>query len=85
MALADNKRIARNTMFLYFRMLITMGVTLNATQRFLNFETGTGDEDKVNQIFNQSLLLNTLVGVLVAVVGAVFGDWLVTDFLEFLI
>lgn len=86
----DNRQIARNTLFLYIRMLAIMGVTLyttrvvmealgiddygiynvvgglsasfiffssaltNATQRFLNFELGKGNNETLGRIFNLS-------------------------------
>ena len=34
--MADNKRIAKNTLFLYFRMLLTMGVGLYTSRVILN-------------------------------------------------
>lgn len=34
--IVDNKRIARNTLFLYFRMFITMGISLYTSRLVLN-------------------------------------------------
>lgn len=106
-----NKRIAKNTGFLYIRMLLVMVVTLytsrivldvlgiedyglynviggmismlafftsslsNATQRFLSVELGRGNETGAKQIFNQSLLLYIVIGVLTVLISECIGLW----------
>ena len=85
--MSDNKRIAKNTVFLYFRMLLIMGVSLyisrvilsvlgvedfgiynvvggivvifttlcgslgSATSRYITFELGRKDYEKLNRIY----------------------------------
>lgn len=107
----NNKRIARNTAFLYIRMLVVMVVALymsrvvlkvlgiedygiynviggmvnmlaffpsslsNATQRFLNIELGRDDIIGARRIFNQSLLLYIVVGLLLVLICESAGLW----------
>lgn len=107
----NNKRIAKNTMFLYFRMLLIMGVTLYtsrvvlrvlgvedfglynvvggvvmmftflngslgaATSRFITFELGRKDYDKLNRIFNVALVTHILIAVVVIVLAETIGLW----------
>lgn len=51
----------------------------NATQRFLNFNHGQDEhnEQKLNQIFNLSLLIYCSMGLLVYVGGSIGGVWLI--------
>ena len=91
---SNNKRLAKNTIFLYFRMLLilviglytsrivlrTLGISdyglynvvggvvtmfsfLNgtlstSTQRYLNFEIGKGEADKLKRVFSNALLIS---------------------------
>jgi len=107
----DNKRIAKNTMFLYFRMLFSMGVGLyasriiltvlgvenygiynvvgglvamfsllngslsTATQRFLTFELGTGNKDRLKKIFSTSLNVLFVISLLIIVLAETVGLW----------
>lgn len=109
----DNNRIARNAVYLYGRMLLTMGVSLytarvvidtlgvdnygiynlvggivtiisfingtmaGATQRFLNYEMGKGDPDKLRRTFSNSLLIHTGIGIIVLLLGETVGLWFV--------
>lgn len=107
----NNKRIAKNTMMLYFRMLFTMGVSLytsrivlntlgvedfgiynvvggviimftflnsamaSATQRFLTFELGRGDEAELKKIFSTSILIHGLIAIFIVILGETAGLW----------
>lgn len=107
----NNKRIAKNTLLLYFRMLLLMLVTLytsrvvinklgvtdfgiynvvggivsmlgfltsamaNAVQRFLSFEIGKGNSERINHIFNVSLMAHYCIAVFVLFVMEVAGVW----------
>lgn len=107
----NNKRIAKNTMMLYFRMLFTMGVSLytsrivlnslgvedfgiynvvggiiimftflnsamaNATQRFLTFELGAGEENDFRKVFSTSILIHGLIAILILILGETIGLW----------
>lgn len=109
---SNNKRIAKNTAFLYIRMLVVMAVTLytsriileglgiedygiynvvgglaasfmffssslsNSTQRFLNIALGNNNNGLLKKIFNLSLLVYGCIALLVFVVIALFGHWL---------
>lgn len=110
----NNKRIAKNTIFLYIRMLVVMCVTLftsrvilqalgvvdfgiynvvgglsssfiffssaltNSTQRYLNIALGRNNIVEVKNIFNLSLLIYTTIALLVTVIGALLGTWVIT-------
>ena len=107
----NNKRIAKNTMFLYFRMLFTMGVSLytsrvvlntlgiddygiynivggvivmfgflnssmsGATSRFLTFELGTGDYEKLKKTFSTALTIHFIIAGIIFVLGETIGLW----------
>lgn len=113
MVASDNKRIAKNTFFLYIRMLLVMVVALftsrvvlsalgiedfgiynvvggissaflffsaalsTSTQRYLNFELGKNNLIGVNQVFNLSLLIYSVIAIAVLIIGLTFGRWFV--------
>lgn len=115
MSQAHNRRIARNSAFLYGRMLITMGISLytsrvvlemlgvdnygvynivgslvtifaflngtmsGATQRFLNFEMGRGNNERLRHTFNSSLLIHIGIAILVVIAGETVGLWYVNN------
>lgn len=115
---ANNKRIAKNTLLLYFRMLLIMLVTLftsrvvldklgvtdygiynvvggivmmlgflnssmsNAVQRFLSFELGRNNKERVNRIFNVSLLAHGGISVLVFITMEIIGVWYLNTYMN---
>lgn len=112
---ANNKRIAKNTLMLYVRMLFTMAVSLftsrvilqtlgiedygiynvvggvitmftfinsamvSSTQRYLNFELATGNEEKLKSIFNTSLQIHALIALAIILLGETVGLWFVMN------
>lgn len=108
---ANNKRIAKNTLLLYFRMLLIMLVTFytsrvvlhtlgvvdygiynvvggivamfgflntamsSATQRYLTFELGRRDSDKLKRVFITSMNIHILIAILVFVLAETIGLW----------
>lgn len=112
---SNNQRIAKNTLFLYLRMLLVLGVSLytsrvvlktlgiedfgiynvigglatsfvffssslsNATQRFLNFELGKRNIEKVQEIFNLNLLIYSIIAILVVIIAELVGIWLIAN------
>lgn len=110
---SNNKRIAKNTILLYVRMIVVMAVTiytsrivldllgaedyginniisgvivlfsflntalLTATQRFLNYYIGTGEDKKVNTIFCMSMNTYLILSVIVLLLGETIGLWFV--------
>lgn len=108
----NGKRIAKNTVFLYFRMLLmlfiglftsrvilkTLGVEdygtynavgglvtmftfitaaiANAISRFLTFELGRGDHEKLRRVFSTSVVIQVLLSVVLAVLVETLGLWL---------
>lgn len=107
----DNKRIAKNTLFLYFRMFLIMAISfytsrvvlnalgesdygtfnvvggivvilsfinsamMGATQRYLNFELGTGNEEKLHTVFCTSVRIHLWIAILVFVLAETVGLW----------
>lgn len=108
---SNKKRIAKNTLMLYFRMILVMAVTLytsrvvldalgvedygiynvvggfialfsilssslaSAISRFLTFELGRGDKEKLRRIFSTSLLVQFLIGLLILLLAETGGLW----------
>ena len=108
---ANNKRIAKNTLLLYGRMLLTMAVSLytsrvvlnalgvedygiynvvggivtmfaflngalvTSTQRYLTFELGREDFDRLNKIFSTSIQIHALVALCIVVLAETVGLW----------
>ena len=111
--MVDNKRIAKNTLFLYFRMILIMGVTLYmsrivleilgvddfglynimggvvgmlsflngtlsiGTSRFLTYELGTGNPDKLKQTFSTAFYAHVILAVIILVIMESIGLWYV--------
>ena len=107
----NNKRIAKNTLMLYIRMLITMvvglftsrvvlqtlgvedygiyavvggivsmftflnGGMISATQRYLNFELGRGNQEQLSKVFITSLQIHFLISLVVLLLSETVGLW----------
>lgn len=110
---ANSKRIAKNTLMLYFRMfittivglytsrvvlntlgisdygiynvvggIITMATFLNtamvaASQRFLSFELGRGDGERLSRVFCTSINIHVLICLIAFVLAETIGLWFV--------
>ncbi len=108
---ADNKRIAKNTLYLYGRMLLSMcvsfytsrvllntlgvvdygvygvvggivamfmflnGALITSTQRYINFELGRGNKEKLNLVFNTSLRIHFIVAFVIVFLSETIGMW----------
>lgn len=108
---ANNKRIAKNTLFLYVRLLFAMAVGLytsrvilavlgqddfglnsvvgsivvmfyflnnsmsGATSRFLTFELGRKDYDKLKKTFSAALTIHIIIAIIVVLLGETVGLW----------
>lgn len=111
----NNKRVAKNTLFLYFRMILIMLVTLytsrvvlaelgindygiynvvggvvlmfsflnscmsTATQRFLTFELGRGDTDRLKKVFAAALNIHITIGIFIIFLAETVGLWFVNE------
>lgn len=107
----NHKRIARNTIFLYVRLLFALGVSLytsrivlevlgvddfgiyvvvssfivmfhfinnamaGASARFLTFELGTDNREKLKKTFAASLNVHIIIALLILVLGESVGLW----------
>ena len=110
---SSNKTIAKNTIFLYFRMMFTMVVSLftsrvilqvlgvedygiyqtvggvvgmlqfvngalsTGSSRFLTYEMGTGNFDKLKRTFSSVLTAHLLLALLIVLVAETAGLWFV--------
>lgn len=109
---SDNtRRIAKNTLFLYFRSLFSLFVSLYSSRlilqalgvdnygiynavggfvsmfwlvsgslstaigRFLNYEMGRGDKEKLSRVFSMSILIMVFLAGVVLVLAESFGLW----------
>lgn len=107
----DNKRIAKNTIFLYMRTLFVMVISLytsrvilsvlgvedygvyqvvgglvamfsvissslsSAISRFITFEIGTGNKEKLKRIFATSVIIQICISAIVIIVAEIIGLW----------
>ena len=114
----DNKRIAKNTVYLYIRMIVSLAISLytsrailmalgvedygiynivagfvailniftgtltSAAQRFITYELGAGNTEKLKKTFITFFSLLLILSVIIVVVGFSMGDWLVTSCLN---
>lgn len=112
---ANSKRIAKNTIFLYIRMLLTMAVSLytsrvvlatlgiedfgiynvvggvvtmfaflngtisGVTQRYLTYELGTGDKDKLKSVFNTAMCIHWIIAAIILLLAETIGLWFVCN------
>ena len=111
----NNKRIAKNTLLLYVRMLFLMVVSLftsrvilntlgvedfgiynvvggivamftiisgsltSAISRFLTFELGKGDKEKLKTIFSTSVNIQLGLSAIIILIGEVVGIWFLNN------
>ena len=107
----NNKRIAKNTIFLYMRTLFVMLISLytsrvilqvlgvedygvyqvvgglvamfsvissslsSAISRFITFEIGTGNKEKLKIVFSTSIIIQICISVLVIIAVEIIGLW----------
>ena len=112
---ANNKRIAKNTLLLYVRMLFLMLISLYtsrvilnalgvedygiynvvggvvtmftmlsgslsaAISRFITFELGTGDTEKLKKVFSSSVTIQVGIALLVILIGETVGLWFLNE------
>lgn len=108
---ANNKRIAKNTLLLYFRMLFIMAVQLytsrvvlntlgvvdyglynvvggvvtmfaflngamvTSTQRYITFELGKGNFERLRIVFTTCVQIHLLLSVIIILLGETIGLW----------
>lgn len=112
---SNNKRIAKNTLLLYLRMFLVMGVSLYtsrvvlsalgendfgiynviggvvamfstisgslsaAISRFLTFELGKNDKEKIKRIFSCSVTIQILLCALIVIIAETIGLWFLNN------
>lgn len=116
--ISNNKRIAKNTLLLYVRLLLIVGVSLytsrivlqilgvddfgiynvvggfvamlaylrnvfvDATQRFIAYALGEGNESKLREVFSTSMTVFILLALLLVIIAETFGLWFVNNKIE---
>ena len=114
-SISNNKRIAKNTILLYMRMILTMSITLytsrvilqvlgiedygiynlvggviamfgfvsaslsTATQRFITFELGKGDNGNPSSVFSTCLLLHIIIALSIVLIAELIGVWFIIN------
>ena len=112
---ANNKRIAKNTLLLYFRTIIIMLVSLYTSRvilnvlgvedygiynvvggfvamfsmisgalsasisRFITFELGRGDKERLNQVFSMSINIQVAIVLIILLLGVSLGGWFLNE------
>ena len=112
---ANNRRIAKNTLMLYARMLVGMLVSLytsrvllnalgvedygiygavggfvsmfslissaltSSVSRFLTFELGTGNRERLKTVFGTSLLIQMALAVVIVIASETVGIWFLNN------
>lgn len=112
------KQIAKNTVVLYLRMIITMFITLfssrivlqalgvsdfglynvvggvvallsflrtsltSSTQRFLSFELGRNDMERLKKVFSVSLSTHLLISIFILILGETLGLWFLNHYIQ---
>jgi O-antigen/teichoic acid export membrane protein len=112
---ANNKRIAKNTLLLYFRMLLLMLISLYtsrvilnalgvedygiynvvggvvtmfsvlsgslnaAISRFITFELGTGNIERLKKVFSSSVTIQAIIAVIIVVLAETVGLWFLNE------
>lgn len=54
---------------------VISGALSSAISRFLTFELGRGDKDKLNRIFSTSVNIQILIGLIIFILGETVGLW----------
>lgn len=111
----NNKRIAKNTIALYFRMLLTIVVSLytsrvvlnalgvedygiynvvggvvamfnilsgslsSAISRFITFELGKNDLEKLKVVFSSSVTIQIILAVAITIIAEIAGIWFINE------
>lgn len=77
----NNKRIAKNTFFLYIRTFVILIVALlsgslsNAIGKYITIELGCDDHDKLKKVFSTSVEVQVILAVAVVVIAELGGVW----------
>ncbi|QKD71057.1 MATE family efflux transporter [Proteus terrae] len=113
-----NKTIIKNTLFLYFRMVLILGVSLytsrvilkilgiedfgiynvvggvvtmltfisgamtSATQRFLSFEIGKKNKERLLQTFRMSINIHIIITIFIIIISESIGVWFINNYLS---
>lgn len=112
---SNSKRIAKNTLILYFRMIFLMVISLytsrvvlatlgvndfgiynvvggfvsmfsvlragliSATQRFITFELGRGDEKALKSTYSSSMQIYIMISIIIVIAAESLGIWFIQN------
>lgn len=54
----------------------------NATQRYINFEKGTGHTERLKDVFSASITIHSIIAIIIGIVAEIFGPWVLNDYLN---
>lgn len=116
---ANNKRIAKNTLLLYFRMMLLMLIALYSSRvvlnalgvedfgifnvvgglismfgiisgaisaaitRFITFELGKGDKEKLNMVFSSAVIIQLIICGAIILLAETVGLWFLNTHMSF--
>ncbi len=114
----DNKRIAKNTVYLYLRMIVSLviglytsrvvlatlgvedygvynivggfvsmfslltGAVISAAQRFITYELGTGNQEKLRKTFSTLFFILIILSTIILLLGEFLGQYLISRYLN---
>ena len=55
------------------------GAMISSTQRYLNFELGVGNVDKLRLIFRTALQIHIIIAIVIIILGETIGLWFLTN------
>lgn len=55
------------------------GGMVAATQRYITFEIGTGNQEKLKQVFSTSLQIHAIISILIIILGETVGLWFLLE------
>ncbi|MCC3345965.1 MATE family efflux transporter [Psychrobacter sanguinis] len=58
------------------------GAMSSATQRFLSFEIGKGNNSQLKKTFNMSLIIHIIIAVLIGTIAEIIGSWFIRNYLN---
>jgi hypothetical protein len=70
----NNKRIAKNTLFLYFRSFLTFVVGLYTSREVLA-QLGVSDFEQLKKTFNLSIVIHIFTALIIFILGETIGLW----------
>lgn len=55
---------------------------ITTTYRYIAYELGKGDNGNPNKVFNSSLVIHVMFGIIILIIGLSLGEWYVNNYLN---